>query len=114
MKAMALNGNVILANALPGTVGNMPLWANLTGPSLFDLDMNLLKRVRIKERVDVEFRVDGIAITNTPHFANPTTNIDSTNFGRITAPASNGSNQFTMPTQYNGNRVFVANLRVSF
>jgi len=114
MKALSYSGNVLLENPLPGTIGNMPIWGNLTGPGLFDLDANLLKRFRIKERVNVEFRVDGIAITNTPHFANPTTNINSTNFGRITAPASNGSNQFTMPTQYNGNRVFVANLRVSF
>jgi hypothetical protein len=114
MKAIAYNGNVVLANPLPGTIGNTPLYSNLTGPGLFDLDMNLLKRFSIKERVKVEFRMDAISVTNTAHFTNPTTNVDSTSFGRITAPASTGSNSFTMPPVYYGNRVMVANLRVTF
>jgi hypothetical protein len=114
MKAIAYNGNVALANPLPGSIGNTSLYSNLTGPGLFDLDMNLLKRFSIKERVKVEFRMDAISVTNTAHFTNPTTNVDSTSFGRITAPASTGSNSFTMPPVYYGNRVLVANLRVSF
>ena len=114
LKALAYNGNVVLQNSAPGVLGTTALYSNLTGPGLFDLDLNLLKRFSVKERVSVEFRVDAIAVTNTPHFANPTTSINSTSFGRITAPSTNGANAFTTPPPYNGNRTFVANLRISF
>jgi hypothetical protein len=114
LKAIAYNGTPLLMNPASGTVGNLPLRTTLRGPGTFSLDMNLGKTFRIKERYSVEFRVDAISITNTVKFADPTTNINSTSFGRITAFASNGSNQFTMPSIFNGNRVLVMNLRVSF
>ena len=76
--------------------------------------MNLLKRFTVKERFTAEFRLDAISATNTPHFPNPTTNINSTSFGRISAPSAGGSNSFTTPAVFYGNRVFVANLRISF
>ncbi len=114
MKALTYNGNVLLQNATAGVIGSAPIRTAWEGPRLFNLDMNLVKRFRFRERYDVEFRVDGVSITNTPKFADPTTSINSTDFGRIVAPASNGSNQFTMPPNFQGNRVFVGNLRISF
>ena len=83
---------------------------NWRGPGLFDLDMNLLKRFKMKERVTVEFRMDAIAMTNTVHFGNPNMSISGTTFGRISAPSAGGSNSFTTPPTYSGNRVYVANL----
>jgi hypothetical protein len=114
LKAIASNGTVVLQNAASGTIGNLPLRTNVRGPGTFTLDMNLGKTFRIRERYSVEFRVDAISVTNTTKFDNPTTNINSTSFGRITAFASNGGNQFTMPSIFNGNRVLVLNLRISF
>jgi hypothetical protein len=108
------NGQLLFANSAQGTLGTMADVTNWRGPGLFDLDMNILKRFAVKEGVTAEFRLDGIAITNTPHFTNPNLNVNGTTFGRITAPSSNGSNSFTTPAPYFGNRVFVANLRVSF
>jgi hypothetical protein len=45
--------------------------------------MNLLKRFAVREGVTAEFRLDGIAITNTPHFTNPNLNINGTPFDRF-------------------------------
>ncbi len=112
--AINYNGNLLFQNSPLGQVGNMDITSNWTGPGLFDLDMNLLKRFTIKEKVTAEFRMDAISATNTPHFGNPTTSINSTSFGRIAAPSAGGSNSFTTPTVFYGNRVYVANFRISF
>jgi hypothetical protein len=112
--AIQYNGSTLFQNSSLGQLGTMDLVSDWKGPSLFDFDMNLLKRFRVKERVTAEFRLDAISATNTPHFPNPTTNINSTSFGRISAPSSGGSNSFTTPSVFYGNRVFVANLRISF
>jgi len=113
-KAMTYNGQILFANSPQGTLGTMANLINWTGPGLFDLDMNILKRFTVREGLTAEFRLDGIAITNTPHFTNPNLNINGPTFGRISAPSSNGSNSFTTPAPFFGNRVFVGNLRVSF
>jgi len=112
--AIESNGNILFENSALGQVGTMDLVSNWKGPGLFDIDMNLVKRVAIKERFTLEFRMDAISATNTPHFPNPNTSVDSTSFGRITAPSAGGSNSFTTPAVFYGNRVYVANLRLSF
>lgn len=112
--AVEYNGSILMENSALGQLGTMDPVSNWKGPALFDFDMNLLKRFTVKERIITEFRLDAISATNTPHFPNPTTNVDSTSFGRITAPSAGGSNSFTTPTVFYGNRVFVANLRVTF
>jgi hypothetical protein len=112
--AIESNGSVLFQNSSLGQTGTMDLVSNWKGPSLFDFDMNLLKRFTIKEKATMEFRLDAISATNSPHFPNPTTSVDSTSFGRISAPSSGGSNSFTTPAVFYGNRVFVANLRLTF
>jgi hypothetical protein len=113
-KAITYNNQILFANSAQGMLGTMANVTNWRGPGLFDLDMNLLKRFTVREGITGEFRLDGIAITNTPHFTNPNLSVNGTTFGRISAPSSNGSNSFTTPAPFFGNRVFVANLRVSF
>jgi hypothetical protein len=110
MYALAQNGQVLLQNPAPGVLGNLGL-DTVTGPSLFDLDMNLQKNIRFHERYSLELRVDAISVTNTPHFGPPTTDINSTSFGRITAVAAGTAGT---PNVYTGSRVFVMNLRFSF
>ena len=62
--------------------------------------MNLIKRIKIAETKEFEFRLDALSILNHPNFGNPVLNINLNTFGRITTAT--------------GNRTFVANLRLNF
>jgi hypothetical protein len=91
---------VVFVNPLPGAIGNLgEAW--FEGPGRVALDANLVKRIRIDETKEVEIRLDAINVLNHPFFANPTGNINSTQFGRIALPTT-------------GNRQFVFNARVNF
>jgi hypothetical protein len=111
-KALAdANGNIFLINPQPGQLGS--LGGDLfRGPSRFDLDMNLLKRFRITETKEFEFRMDVVNILNHPNFAAPSatnSSINQANFGNITSLASG--------TNIGGNggmRSIVFNSRINF
>jgi hypothetical protein len=90
--------NPLLVNPQPGRVGTLGR-NTLEGPSRFQLDMNLNKRVRLDERRDLEFRADVTNVLNHPVFAVPNTNINSANFGQI-SEASAGR-QFTLGARVN-------------
>src|SRR5215471_15176099 len=94
------NGNLILVNPHAGQIGTLGL-TSIEGPSFAQLDMNLIKRVRITETKEFEFRVDAVNVLNHPNFDDPNLNIDNTSFGRITSS--------TPP-----NRRFVINARLNF
>lgn len=94
------NGDLVLVNPKPGQIGNLGL-TSIQGPPFAQLDMNLIKKVRISERKEFEFRIDAVNVMNHPNFDNPNLNIDSTSFGRITSS--------TPP-----NRRFVVNARLNF
>jgi hypothetical protein len=68
-----------------GTVGRN----TMRGPGVVNMDMSLFRTFPIKERVNLQFRAESFNISNTPHFANPSGNANSSNFGRITATQSN-------------------------
>ena len=53
------------------------------GPSLFQLDMTLGKRIRFSEDRNLELRVEAQNLTNTPSFDFPTAVISNTNFGLV-------------------------------
>jgi hypothetical protein len=99
-KAIAdAQGNLLLVNPAPGTPGSLGLkW--IEGPAPLSLDLNLIKRVRITETKEFEFRVDAVNVLNRANFDDPVVNINSTSFGRITTAT--------------GNRRFVMNLRLNF
>jgi len=91
-------GKLLLANPTPGQIGNLGLkWVE--GPAALGLDMNLIKRVRITESKEFEFRVDAVNVLNHPVFGNPETNINSLSFGRITTAA--GNRRFTIGARVN-------------
>ena len=95
------SGQLLLANGLPGQMGNLaPNF--ITGPNLFRIDLNLMKRFKIGDIKELIFRADATNFTNTPQFANPDTNINSPNFGRIT------------DTVAGSNRVIVVGARFTF
>jgi len=66
-----------------GTWGNVARNGLLTGPAYVNLDASIVKIVRFGDR-HVEFRVDLLNATNTPHYSNPSGDLSSGNFGRVT------------------------------
>lgn len=71
------------SNPAPGTFGN--LGRNiLSGPGLANLDGSIFRTFSITERWKVQFRAEAINFSNTPHFNNPSGDITSPNFGRVT------------------------------
>src|SRR3954470_23509143 len=69
-------------------------------PESLNLDMNLVKRVKITENKEFEMRMDAINMLNHPLFATPNLNINNAAFGRITTAT--------------GARTFVLNARLNF
>jgi len=112
--ALQYNGQMFMENSALGQLGTADLVSSWKGPGLFNLDMNVTKRFVIGEKITTDLSVNALSATNTPHFGNPTTSINSTSFGRISAPSAGGSNSFTTPAVFYGNRVFLINLRISF
>ncbi len=77
------NGQPLIVNPLPGQLGTLGL-APFRGPGSKNLNVDLIKRIRINERFTAQIGASALNITNTPTFANPQTSINSTAFGRIT------------------------------
>jgi hypothetical protein len=54
---------------------------------LFNVDVNLVKRIQLTEKITFQLQADALSLTNTPQFGNPTAanlNINSSTFGTIT------------------------------
>ena len=86
LRTISTGGSPLLVNPGPGQLGTLPL-TPLVGPGANTIDVNLIKRVRITERVTLQVGATAQNLTNTPVFNNPTlanSNINSVNFGRIT------------------------------
>lgn len=67
----------------PGTVGTLSL-TPVDGPGYWNVDTALIKRVRFKERLGLELRLEAFNVFNHTNFSVPNTlNIDNTDFGRI-------------------------------
>jgi len=57
----------------------------VSGPWYFNVDMSLIKRTRIRENLNVEFRADAFNIFNRTNFdIDQAQNINSPQFGQIT------------------------------
>jgi hypothetical protein len=59
------------------------------GPGGWNLDLSLFRSFPLGQTRRLEFRVEGSNITNTPKFANPSEDMTSPNFMRITQVANN-------------------------
>ena len=114
------NGNIILANPSPGTIGSLGrTW--IEGPTHAGFDVNLVKRIRIAEKKEFEIRVDVVNVMNNPRWALVTgppganmgaMDINSLNFGRLTAAdPTGGASQAEFPV---ANRRFTFNARLNF
>jgi hypothetical protein len=101
------NGQLLLVNPAPGQLGSLAFGA-VRGPGLFNLDVNLVKRMVVTEKITLQLQADALSLTNTPQFANPSAanlNIDTATFGSITN---------TIPFGTGGARVIVLKGRVTF
>jgi hypothetical protein len=106
------NGNIILANPAPGTVGTLGRsW--IEGPTHANLDVNLVKRIRIGERKEFEARMDVVNVMNNPRwsFVTGAVDINNVNFGRLTAADPTGGSQADNQV---ANRRFTFTARLNF
>ena len=68
----------------PGTVGTLHL-TPVSGPGFWNFDFSLIKRTRISERTNVEFRAEFFNVFNhTNFFTGETQTITQTTFGQVT------------------------------
>lgn len=93
------NGPLLVSNPAPGQLGPMNQ-RSIYGPMTFRFDANVIKTVRLTERINVQFNAIFENATNTPQWGNPNTDINDLNFGRITSAG--------------GNRIIVIGGRVNF
>lgn len=70
------------------TFGNAPRTLSLRGPAFENWDLALFKNVKVRERVDVQFRAESFNAFNTPEYNGPNTSFGSSNFGQITSDAN--------------------------
>ncbi len=66
-----------------GTLGNSGRNI-IRGPGYFNLDANLFRNFKITEFLTFQFEADAFSLTNTPHFANPDSNLGDADFGQVT------------------------------
>jgi hypothetical protein len=66
------------------------------GPGLVNADLSLAKTFKLTERQNLMFRVEGFNFMNHTNFLNPSGNIGSATFGRITAARDPRLMQLTM------------------
>ncbi|MCU1257124.1 MAG: hypothetical protein JWO80_9, partial [Bryobacterales bacterium] len=71
------------------------------GPRFIDIDMAFIKRIRIRESINLELRADGTNLTNTPSFGLPTATLTSSLFGRIGSGVESSSRKFQMGAKLN-------------
>jgi hypothetical protein len=76
------SGKPVLVNAQAGQLGNFP-YGTVRGPGAKSININVIKRIAITERVAAQIGATAQNATNTPIFADPTTSINSINFGVI-------------------------------
>ncbi len=60
----------------------------MRGPGVVNLDLSLFRTFKLGPTLDLQVRAEAFNVTNTPHFANPNGNVNSSNFGRVLATQS--------------------------
>jgi len=78
-----------------GNLGKNPI----SGPGYWNLDASVYRNFRIKERLQFQLRAQANSVVNTPQWGNPSTDINSANFGYITG-VGNGRSGQTLPGGY--------------
>lgn len=74
--------NIVFLNPQAGTIGALGL-SSVIGPRYLNVDFSTLKRTRITETMNVEFRAEIFNLFNTVNYDNPDLDVNSPSFGRI-------------------------------
>jgi hypothetical protein len=74
--------------ALPGTFGNSGR-GMFRGPGQWNLDFSLFKDIPVTERFKLQFRSEAFNLFNYANFGDPTTSLDSPNYGVIRSTTVN-------------------------
>jgi hypothetical protein len=81
-----------------------------SGPSLFGLNVSLIRRIRIRERYELQLRADSLNVLNKAQFSNPQISMTNANFGYVTSTLSSG----TGVNGTGGGRVVTGGIKVTF
>ena len=78
------------AFALPatGTFGNLGAYTVRT-PGNISVDLSVIKRIRLAETQELQFRAEFFSLPNHPNFGAPNSTFTSSTFGRITSASGN-------------------------
>jgi len=49
-----------------------------------NMDMSLFRTFKLTEKFDLQFRAECFNLSNTPHFGEPSTSVNSDDFGQVT------------------------------
>src|SRR5262245_9815536 len=78
---------IVPASGAPIRSGNVGKNA-FRGPGIWNLDLSLMKEVRLAERYGLAFRADMFNATNSVHLGSPVAEVTRTDFGQIRTVAS--------------------------
>jgi hypothetical protein len=93
-KTIMMYFNTAAFTAPAGTMADSCAFGNagrnlLYGPGFVNTDFSIFKEFRIKESFKLQTRLEAFNATNTPHFANPNSDLSTmSNFGEITRTSS--------------------------
>jgi hypothetical protein len=93
-----VNRSAFLANPA-GTFGNVGR-DTVRGPGSVNFDFSVSRMFRFTERTHLEARAEAFNAINHSNFGNPTTNLNSSNFGRILSANDPRILQFVMKLQF--------------
>jgi hypothetical protein len=60
----------------------------MRGPGVVNMDLSIFRTFKFSERLNMQLRAESFNLSNTPHFANPNANANSSSFGRILSTQS--------------------------
>jgi hypothetical protein len=83
---------VAAGQPVPFEFGNLG-WNPIDGPGFWNLDASVFRNFSITERWKLQIRGEAFSVINTPQWNNPSTDINSTNFGYITGAGGSRSIQ---------------------
>jgi len=72
----------------------------MPGPGGWNLDASLFRSFEFSDRYKLQFRGEAFSVVNTPQWGNPSTDINSSNFGKITGAGGARSIQLSVKLMF--------------
>ncbi|MFN0169770.1 MAG: TonB-dependent receptor domain-containing protein [Bryobacteraceae bacterium] len=103
-RADYVGGNQYMANPTPGAWLNPAAFAapangtygssgrnGFRGPGLWQMDLGVAKRIRLTEKMGLDFRAEAFNLFNRAQYGEPVANISNSTFGQILVTANEGA-----------------------